>query len=391
MDRRPETLSPDTPFLTDPSAQRVCAMLESAGYQAYFVGGCVRNAVIGAPVSDIDIATDARPAAVVKLARSDGVKAVPTGIDHGTVTLVIDGIPFEVTTFRRDVETDGRRAVVAFSDTMVEDARRRDFTMNAIYADARGVIHDPVDGLRDARAGRVRFIDDATQRIAEDYLRILRFFRFSAWYGDPALGWDPEALAAISAGLHGLATLSAERVGAEMLKLLAAPDPAPAVGVMAQTGVLNALLPGGDPQFIAPLVHFEGQANMGPDPYARLAALGGDDVVSRLRLSRKGQKRLEAIRTMAGTARGPRALGHLVGAEAAVGAMLLRAAMALGDLPHGWMDAISDGARTEFPVRAADLPDLDGPTLGQRLKSLKQDWLASDLTLSREALLQRSQ
>ncbi|MEM6758857.1 MAG: CCA tRNA nucleotidyltransferase [Pseudomonadota bacterium] len=387
MDRRTDILTPDTAFLADPSAQRVCAMLEDAGHQVYFVGGCVRNAVIGAPISDIDVATDAHPEVVIDLAGAAGIKAVPTGIDHGTVTLVIDSTPFEVTTFRRDVDTDGRRAVVKFSDDMAEDARRRDFTMNALYADARGVIHDPVQGLEDARMGRVRFIDDASQRIAEDYLRILRFFRFSAWYGDPALGWAPDALAAIAAGLDGLAGLSAERVGAEMLKLLAAHDPAPALSVMARVGVLSALLAGADPRFLGPLIHLEAQNEIAPHAYTRLAALGGDDVAERLRLSRKGQKQLEAIQTMAASTRGPRALGHLVGVDVGQGAMLLRAAMTSGDLPDGWVDALLEGSKTTFPVRATDLPDLRGEALGRRLKALKQHWLDSDLTLSCDALL----
>ncbi|MEO0704030.1 MAG: CCA tRNA nucleotidyltransferase, partial [Pseudomonadota bacterium] len=185
MDRQPAfRLDPNTGFLADPKGQTVCRTLEDAGHMAYFVGGCVRNAVMGVAASDVDIATDATPDDVMRIADAAGLRAVPTGIDHGTVTLVIDGTPFEVTTFRRDVATDGRRAVVAFSGDMEEDARRRDFTMNALYADRHGWLHDPVVGLADAQARRVRFIDDPVQRIREDYLRILRFFRFSAWYAD---------------------------------------------------------------------------------------------------------------------------------------------------------------------------------------------------------------
>lgn len=251
MDRQPSLrLDPNTGFLADPNGQRVCALLESGGHQALFVGGCVRNAVLGAPASDVDIATDAHPDEVMTLAKAHDVRAVPTGIEHGTVTLVLDNVPFEVTTFRRDVATDGRRAVVAFSDRMEDDARRRDFTMNALYADRHGELYDPVGGLPDAQARRVRFIDDPVQRIQEDYLRILRFFRFGAWYADAALGWDADALSAIAQTLDGLRSLSAERVGAEMIKLLAAPDPAPAVAVMARTGVLHTLLPGADPTLL---------------------------------------------------------------------------------------------------------------------------------------------
>ncbi|MEM7631236.1 MAG: CCA tRNA nucleotidyltransferase [Pseudomonadota bacterium] len=385
MDRQPSLrLDPNTGFLADPNGQRVCALLESGGHQALFVGGCVRNAVFGAPASDVDIATDAHPDEVMTLAKAHGVRAVPTGIEHGTVTLVLNNVPFEVTTFRRDVATDGRRAVVAFSDRMEDDARRRDFTMNALYADRHGELYDPVGGLPDAQARRVRFIDDPVQRIQEDYLRILRFFRFGAWYADAALGWDADALSAIAQTLDGLRSLSAERVGSEMIKLLAAPDPAPAVAVMARTGVLRTLLPGADPTLLGPVVHLEGAAPL--DPVTRLATLGGQGVAERLRLSRRQQKQLDMTRTLAGTTRGLRALGQ-VGGDAAAGAAVLRAAMTNTPLPGGWRDDIAVGARATFPVTAADLPTLDGPALGQRLKALKQDWLASDLSLTKTQLL----
>ena len=189
MDRQPAfRLDPDTGFLADPKGQTICAALEGAGHAAFFVGGCVRNAVMGVAASDVDIATDATPDRVMDIAKAAGMRAVPTGVEHGTVTLVTLGVPFEVTTFRKDVATDGRRAVVAFSSDMDADARRRDFTMNALYADRHGWVHDPVGGLPDAQARRVRFIDDPVQRIREDYLRTLRFCRFSAWYADPGLG-----------------------------------------------------------------------------------------------------------------------------------------------------------------------------------------------------------
>ena len=207
-------------WLTDPAVRRLCAMLTDAGYEAWFVGGCVRNALIGAGASDLDITTDARPETVTELGERAGFRVVPTGIDHGTVTVVVDGTPFEITTFRRDVETDGRHATVAFADTAEEDARRRDFTMNALYAAPDGTVLDPLGGAADALAGHVRFIGDPNRRITEDYLRILRFFRFFAWYGDPAHGIDAEGLAACAAHVDGIDSLSAERLGQEMRKLL---------------------------------------------------------------------------------------------------------------------------------------------------------------------------
>ena len=205
-------------WLTRPESQDVCAMLTDAGHSAYFVGGCVRNALLGAPVSDIDISTDARPDRVVALAREVGFHPVPTGIDHGTITVVANHIPHEITTFRKDVETDGRRAVVAFADTLDEDAHRRDFTMNALYADATGRVTDPVGGLDDLADRYVRFIDDAAQRIREDYLRTLRFFRFNAWYGDVSGGYDADALDAIASNLDGSIFSSKSTFSQQLLK-----------------------------------------------------------------------------------------------------------------------------------------------------------------------------
>ena len=225
-------------WITRESTQALMKALNDAGHKALFVGGCVRNALLGVPVADVDIATDALPEEVMRIALAAKMKPVPTGIDHGTVTVVSGSIPHEVTTFRKDVETDGRRAVVAFATDVADDAHRRDLTINALYALADGTLVDPLGGLPDLKARRVRFIEDAEARIREDYLRALRFFRFHAYYGDPAAGMDPEALAAIAANLDGLDTLSRERVGAELLNLLAAPDPAPAVAAMAQTGAL---------------------------------------------------------------------------------------------------------------------------------------------------------
>jgi poly(A) polymerase len=252
--------------------QRLCSVLDAGGHQALFVGGCVRNDLLHQAVSDIDIATDARPERVIELAKAAGLKPIPTGIDHGTVTVVVSGTAFEVTSFRTDVSTDGRRAVVAFSDDITADAQRRDFTMNALYAQASGAVIDPLEGLGDLRARRVRFIKDAAQRIQEDYLRILRFFRFSAWYGDPQLGFDPEALAAIGAHIDGLDGLSKERIGNELLKLLAAADPAPSLAVMRATGALVRVLNGADDRSIGLLVHLEQEQQSSAQPHTALGS-----------------------------------------------------------------------------------------------------------------------
>jgi len=380
-------LDPNTKFLTDPGAQTLCDTLEDAGFAALFVGGCVRNAVLGAPASDIDIATDATPDQVMDLLERADIRAIPTGIDHGTITAIIDDTPYEITTFRRDMATDGRRAVVAFSKDIAEDARRRDFTMNALYADKLGLVHDPLNGIDDALQGRVRFIEDADQRIREDYLRTLRFFRFHAWYGSDALGWDAEALDGIARNLDGLDTLSAERVGAEMRKLLAAPDPTPALSVMSQTGVLGRILPGADVTFVGPYVHLEQAAGLLPNPIARLAALGGQDVTDRLRLSRAEQRELDSIRNLSTSTYPVRATGYLGGKRAGSAALLLRSAYANSPFRDGDLNAVSEGATAEFPLSAKDLPHLTGPDLGAELKRLKAVWLASDLVKTRDDLL----
>ena len=257
-------------WLDHPGTAAVMQALDGAGGQAFFVGGCVRDAVLGRPVGDIDIATDLVPDRVVEAVVVAGLRAVPTGIEHGTVTVIAAHRPHEVTTFRRDVETFGRHATVAFSTDVAEDAARRDFTMNALYADGRGQVIDPLgSGLADAKQRHVRFIGHPEDRIREDYLRILRFFRFTAVVGDPDLGLDAEGLAACAALAEGIDGLSRERIGAEMRKLLSAGDPAPAVSAMAQAGLLARVLPGADARALAPLVHLE--AGLSPDWLRRLA------------------------------------------------------------------------------------------------------------------------
>ena len=277
-------------FLADPALRMVLAALP----EARLVGGAVRDALAGRPVADIDLATPRLPDAIVQALAQAGIRAVPTGIAHGTITAVAGGRGFEVTTLRRDVETDGRHASVAFTDDWRVDAARRDFTINAMSMTADGAVFDYFSGIADLRAGVVRFVGDPATRIAEDYLRILRFFRFFARYGtgEP----DPAALAAIRAGLGGLAILSVERVWSELQRILAAPDPSDAIARMAELGVLAAVLPEGtDPQALARLV----AAGAPADPLLRLAALltgDADALAIRLKLSTAERERLLALR-----------------------------------------------------------------------------------------------
>ncbi|MCT4556862.1 MAG: CCA tRNA nucleotidyltransferase [Pelagimonas sp.] len=367
--------------------QAVLTMLEQGGHQAYAVGGCVRNALLREPVADVDISTDARPERVIALAKAVGLKPVPTGIDHGTITVVHQGIGYEVTTFRADVETDGRRAVVQFSDSIAQDAVRRDFTMNALYADRHGQLVDPLGGLPDLQARCLRFIQNPTRRIREDYLRILRFFRFFAWYGDPAQGMDADALAAIADNLDGLEQLSAERIGVEVVKLLSARDPFMAVCVMEQTGVLARILPGALAKPLGPLLAYEAALAKGFDPLRRLAAIGFGDGAA-LRLSKAQQRRLTLLRDLIGKDQSLTEIAYRHDCDTATDVMILRAAsyeapVVMDDLP-----AIRHAAQQRFPVRARDLADrLSGKALGDALRALERDWIASGFTLDRAQLL----
>jgi len=369
-------------WITGASSQEVCALLENGGHAALFVGGCVRNALLGVSVGDIDISTDARPDRVIALAAAAGLRAVPTGIAHGTVTVLHSDTPFEITTFRRDVETDGRHAVVAFANTLEEDAERRDFTMNALYADRQGTVRDPVGGLSDLAARHFRFIGDPEARIREDYLRILRFFRFHAWYGRDLDEDGLAACAALSAGLKGL---SAERVTAELIKLLSAPDPLTAVAAMERAGVLHRVLPGASARVLGPYLHLDPLATT-PDPMARLAALGGD--ASGLRLSRAQRKACEIYRSFTESTQSAGAFGYAHGARIAQRGLSLRAAALEQPLPMSETIEAEKGANAVFPVRASDLPGgLEGPAIGAALRMMEQQWIASDFTLTKAKLL----
>lgn len=275
---------------------------ESTEDNLRFVGGCVRNALMGEPGGDIDMATTLVPDEVIKRLEAAGLKAVPTGIDHGTITAVSGGKPHEITTLRKDVATDGRRATVAFSTDWAEDASRRDFTMNALYADRSGKVFDPLGGVDDLKTRRVRFIGDAETRIAEDYLRILRFFRIHARYGDGDL--DASGLKACVAGLQGLGSLSIERVRDEILKLISAPDPLSVMRQMAATGILAAILPERlNMDRFQKLAYVDKISLFDADAILRLGALldgsaeEADGLGKRLKLSNADIARLSAMKT----------------------------------------------------------------------------------------------
>jgi poly(A) polymerase len=285
--------------MTSPKTRAVLDALSAGDVRVRFVGGCVRDAVIGRKNADVDLATDAPPETVMELLAAADLKVVATGLAHGTITAVSGGVPYEITTLRHDVETDGRRAVVAFTDDWEADAARRDFTMNALSLEANGQLHDPFGGIEDLRAGRVRFVGDPRQRLTEDVLRLLRFFRFHAHYGRPPP--DGDALAACREMAHLLPRLSAERVRVELLKLLAAPDPAPVIRLMRDEGVLGHFLAQATAvDRLDRMVEIESGLAI-CDPLRRLASLlpvdgnTADHIGQALRLSNRERERLVAM------------------------------------------------------------------------------------------------
>lgn len=372
--------------LHHPALDPVFDEFRARGFQLYYVGGCVRNAVLDRPASDIDLATDAHPATVRAIGAALGLTVVATGEAHGTLTLMINGTGYEVTTFRSDVSTDGRRATVAFSSSMEEDAKRRDFTMNALYADRDGTIIDPLGGLDDTTRQRIRFIGDPDDRIREDYLRILRFFRFYGWYGKSNDGIDADGLAACAALADGLDLVSNERVGSELLKLLSAPDPCPAMASMDASGVLSRILPGASAKSL-PILH-ELETDLTPDPLRRLAILGGSNAKDNLRLSKAQAETLQNLTTHAQNTQSSLEMGYALGATRGIDAWIIRCAW-LEHMPNQPdLDMIERGACATLPIQAGDITHwYSGRDLGNALKRAQVAWLDSGALMTKDQLI----
>ena len=399
------------PWLREGSLPRLLDVLDRDGEEARVVGGAVRNELLGEPVGDIDVATTAAPEEVMRRAEAAGFKPVPTGLEHGTVTVVVDGTPFEVTTLREDVETFGRHARVSFGRDWQHDAKRRDFTMNALYAARDGTVYDHVGGLDDLKARRVRFIGDPHKRIAEDYLRILRFFRFHSAYGDGGHP-DPAGLSACIAARAGLETLSRERVRMEILKLLVGTHAVPALVIMSETGLLVAVL-GGVPLLasFANMIKLERELSLTPDPVRRLGALGvsttedAERLRERLRLANAEHERLVSMGDCwwrIGAATGmqeARVLIYRLGPEK----FLDRALLAWSRV---WSEGVADDRWHDlallpdrwtapvFPVKAADFIArgiAKGPALGAALRAAEEAWIAQDFPMDAAALTKISE
>jgi len=375
--------------------------LTSEGQEVRFVGGCVRDALLESKDSDgvdVDIATPDHPKQVIRLLDKAGIKNIPTGLAHGTITAVVNYKHFEITTLRVDVDAHGRHADVAFTDNWEEDSARRDFTMNALFCSSKGEIFDPQGGIADLEAGRVRFVGEAARRIKEDHLRLLRFFRFHAWYGKGAL--DAEGLAAAKTWATSLSKLSGERIRAEILKLLAAPDPVLVVVEMVATGVLTKAVPGaGSARILRSLLPLEEKA----DPLRRLAALlrpGGDGVAvaARLRMSRAAQQRLTALLappsdvTAEIDERAMRRALYRYGATYVKDWLLLAEAES-GSASEGLETALTMAkawSPIELPIKGKDALALGisgGPQVGVVVRAVEKWWINEDFLPGREDCL----
>jgi poly(A) polymerase len=380
----PVTRLPATEWRTAPGLRRIVAAL-GAG-KVKIVGGAVRDTLLGLPATDIDLATPLLPDEVTKRLEAADIKIIPTGIAHGTVTAIASGAHHEITTLRRDVETDGRRATIAFAYDWREDAARRDFTINALYADPdNGEVDDWFGGIADLRAGCVRFIGDAATRIAEDHLRILRFYRFAARFGQGDL--EAGSHAAVIAARQSLKSLSRERIADELLKILALADPRAIIGQMAADGIFEVILPELAPDFAAILDRLlanEAAAGVDPAPLRRLSALlpaepaAAEQVASRLRLSTRQRKRLAALAGQRRDLRAARQLAHGIGIDAARDAHLLA-----GD-PASAKAAVSSLEHWDVPLLPVKGGDIiargvtAGPEVARILRAVEAAWVAED-------------
>ena len=392
-------------WLSQPQVLRIFAALPEGSTR--FVGGCVRNALLGYPITDVDIACQLEPAGVVAAMSAADIKTVPTGIEHGTVTAIIDGMPFEITSLRRDVETDGRRAVVAFTTDWAEDAVRRDLTMNALYADVDGVVYDPTgEGLEDIKAKRFRFVGDADARVREDYLRILRYFRFIAHYGGKSK-IDAEALKACRENRRGLKTLSSERVWSEIKKILKAPDPVRALRIALTNEVLETVLPdASNVEGLSMLATLEKEQGLAADPLLRLMAMSARDefaiagLCKRMKVSNDEKARLlgwAGDRTSLAPNMDDKARKTAVyeaGRQPVYDRSMLRAAGADDPIITGRWLSLAEFAKTwdvpVFPLKGRDLKASGveaGPKMGKVLEALEALWVRSGFTADKKRLL----
>ena len=375
----------ETKWLRNPSAQKLSKLYKSFGYQVLFVGGCVRNTILKMPVTDIDLATDAQPEEIIKIAKENNIRFVPTGLAHGTITLIIDNKNYQITTFRTDFDHDGRYAKVEFTESLLLDASRRDLTINALYCNHVGEVIDPLNGLDDIKKQKIKFIGNPNERIKEDNLRILRFFRFQAIYGNKNLEIDSIALEACHNHKSKLAALSKERITSELRKILSAPNPLEVIIKMNETGVLNELFQNVSIDSLEAYLKTEEKFKININWLGRLLSLQVTQEEESLKLTRCEFKFLKQTKSAIENQIHVLEFSYYNGVENGKIYSILQNFRHNIILSKNLLNQINSLATKKFPITAKDLmPEISGKKLGEALRSLEDRWIKSNFTLSKK-------
>ena len=378
----------ETKWLRNPSAQKLSKLYKNFGYQVLFVGGCVRNTILKMPVTDIDLATDAQPEEIIKIAKENNIRFVPTGLVHGTITLIIDNTHYQITTFRTDFDHDGRYAKVEFTESLLLDASRRDLTINALYCNHVGEVIDPLNGLDDIKKQKIKFIGNPNERIKEDNLRILRFFRFQAIYGNKNLEIDSIALEACHNHKSKLAALSKERITSELRKILSAPNPLEVMIKMNETGVLNELFQNVSIDSLEAYLKTEEKFKININWLGRLLSLQVTQEEESLKLTRCEFKFLKQTKSAIENQIHVLEFSYYNGVENGKIYSILQNFRHNIILSKNLLNQINSLATKKFPITAKDLmPEISGKKLGEALRSLEDRWIKSNFTLSKRELL----
>jgi poly(A) polymerase len=378
----------ETKWLRNPSAQKLSKLYKNFGYQVLFVGGCVRNTILKMPVTDIDLATDAQPEEIIKIAKENNIRFVPTGLAHGTITLIIDNKSYQITTFRTDFDHDGRYAKVEFTESLLLDASRRDLTINALYCNHVGEVIDPLNGLDDIKKQKIKFIGNPNERIKEDNLRILRFFRFQAIYGNKNLEIDSIALEACHNHKSKLAALSKERITSELRKILSAPNPLEVIIKMNETGVLNELFQKVSIDSLEAYLKTEEKFKININWLGRLLSLQVTQEEESLKLTRCEFKFLKQTKSAIENQIHVLEFSYYNGVENGKIYSILQNFRHNIILSKNLLNQINSLATKKFPITAKDLmPEISGKKLGEALRSLEDRWIKSNFTLSKKELL----
>ena len=374
--------------IAKPTTKKLFQLFIEKGFDVYFVGGCVRDFLLNIPVKDIDISTTALPNEIINIAKENNIKAIKTGIEHGTITLVYKSIQYQITTFRTDIKTDGRRAVVNFSKDIIADASRRDLTINALYADIDGNIIDPLNVISDLNDRRIKFINNPQERILEDNLRILRFFRFYSWFGKTNKSLDNASLSACVHFKEKLLNLSGERIGTEMKKLLTAPRPIKSLEIMLAEGILEIIMPNAEIHLLNSLIKYEREADVSIHWATRAAIMTDSKLKTKWKLSNSDHKLLSTLQKFKYYNSSISKIAYLYGKELTIKYAVIKSVITKKDLPKNLGNLVNLGVNAVFPITSRDLiQDYQGEDLGKKLQSLKHMWIESKFSLTKEDLL----